>query len=306
MPFHQTNLNDLLALDALLSERHITRAARRCGISQSAMSHALRRLRDTLGDPLLVRGGSGLVCTPRAQQLGEVVSRTLAELREAMFPPPPFEPSTSERCFRIAAVDLMTLPLLVPLLRRLEREAPRCSVSMHTLDPNRYLQQLEDDELDAVILGPEDTRGMRRRALCNEPMVCVLSASHPVLQEPWTRESFASLRHALVMPHDQISGDFEATLRELAGEFDIKLRVPYFVAGALAAVLSGLALVVSAQLAHTVGELASVAIRPLPFDFGPVAIWLVWHPKNDDDAANRWLREAVLDIWRESADADSR
>jgi DNA-binding transcriptional LysR family regulator len=124
MSLRLLNLNDLVALDALLTEGHITRAAARSGISQSAMSHTLGRLRDVLGDPLLVRGRGGMVLTPRATRLAGVVRRSLAELEEALFDEPAFDPATSTRTFTIACVDVIAAPLLIPLTAVMERTAP--------------------------------------------------------------------------------------------------------------------------------------------------------------------------------------
>jgi DNA-binding transcriptional LysR family regulator len=298
MSFQQINLNDLLALEALLVECHITRAAQRCGISQSAMSHALKRLRTTLGDPLLVRGQSGFVLTPRATRLAVVVTRALAELQHAMFVAPPFEPTTSKRVFRVACVDLVVIPMLVPLMRRLEHEAPGVSVVVQPLEPQRFLQQLEDDEIDLVILGPESTPGMSRSHLYDERLVCVLHADHPAVHEPWTRERFGALRHAMIAPHEGVMTELERMLAAHGLDLYVVLRVPYFVAGTMAAALCKLALMVSHSMASSLAELMPIVVRELPFELPSLPIWQVWHPKNDGDAAIQWFRDAVARSFR--------
>src|ERR1700733_1244627 len=120
----QLNLNDLVALDALLGERHVTRAADRLHVTQSAMSHTLRRLREVLGDPLLVRGAAGLTPTPRGMRLARAVRVALDEIDGALRDEVGFVPETSHRTFRIAFVDLVAVPLLVPLARRLAGRGP--------------------------------------------------------------------------------------------------------------------------------------------------------------------------------------
>lgn len=292
MMFQGVSLNDLQALEALLRERHITRAAQRCGVTQSAMSHALRRLRDKLGDPLLVRGQSGFVLTSRAARLAEVVTRALAELQQAMFVAPAFDPATSERAFHVACVDLV-MPMVAPLMRMLEREAPRVGLVVHQLDPTRFLQQLEDGALDQVIIGPEPTPGMRRRHLYDDRLVCMLRAEHPAAHAPLTLEAFHSLRHAMITPHDGVLADLNRMLQERGISLRMTLRVPYFVAGTLAAAHSDLAFLVPRSMAAHLADLLPVAIRELPFDMPALPIWQVWHPKNEDDEAAAWFRGAV-------------
>lgn len=293
MPLRRVNLNDLLALEALLAERHITRAAQRCGVTQSAMSHALRRLRDTLGDPLLVRGRSGFVLTPRAVRLSRVVTRALTDIHDAMFVAPAFEPATSERRFQVACVDLV-IPMLVPLMRRLEREAPRVSLVVHQLDPAQFLQQLEDDEIDVVLLGPEPAPGMCRHHLYDEHLVCVLHDEHPAAQAPLTLEVFQSLRHAMITPHDGVMTELNRMLEERGIALRVVLRVPYFVAGTMAAALSDLALLVPQSMAVRLARLMPVVIRELPFELPALAITQAWHPKNSDDQAAAWFRDAMV------------
>lgn len=298
MSFQQINLNDLLALEALLVECHITRAAQRCGISQSAMSHALRRLRATLGDPLLVRGQSGFVLTPRAARLAVVVTRALAELQHAMFVAPSFEPATSKREFHVGCVDLVVIPMLVPLMRTLEHEAPGVAVVVHPLEPQRFLQQLEEGGLDLVILGPEPTPGMRRSHLYDESLVCVLHAEHPAAQGPWTLERFRALRHAMIAPHEGVITALERMLSAHGVDLHVVLRVPYFVAGTMAAALCKLALMVSRSMATSLAELMPIVVRELPFELPSLPVSQVWHPKNDDDAGIAWFRDAVARSFR--------
>lgn len=292
MPIRRANLNDLLALEALLAERHITRAAQRCGVTQSAMSHALRRLRDTLGDPLLVRGRSGFVLTPRAARLARVVTRALAELQDAMFVAPVFDPATSERTFHVACVDLI-IPMLVPLMRTLERQAPEVSLIVHQLDPAGFLQQLEDDELDVVLLGPEPAPGMCRRHLYDEHLVCVLHAEHPAAREPFTLEAFLSLRHAIIAPHDGVMADVNRMMEERGVALRVVLRLPYFVAGTMAAALCDLALLVPQSTAVELTRLIPAVIRDLPIDLPALPITQVWHPKSSEDDGALWFRDAM-------------
>ena len=124
---HGIDLNLLAAFDALAEERNVTRAAARAGVTQSAMSHTLRRLRDLLGDPLLVRGGGGMVLTPRAEALRAPLRAALAELARVLDEPAQFDPATSTRGFRVVAPDLFDMLALPRLLPRLAAQAPGMS-----------------------------------------------------------------------------------------------------------------------------------------------------------------------------------
>jgi DNA-binding transcriptional LysR family regulator len=295
MSLHRLNLNDLVALDALLTERHITRAAARSSISQSAMSHTLGRLRDVLGDPLLVRGRGGMVLTPRATRLAGVVRRSLAELEEALFDEPAFDPATSTRTFTIACVDVIAAPLLVPLAAVMERTAPQVRITMTSLRADRFCDELERDEIDLAIVGPEPSAGMVRRVLYHEDPVCVVRRGHPVLRKTWGIEAFRSLRHIVIDPHG--SFDIEAVL---ATPVDVALRVPYFLVSPIVVAASNLALVCSRRLAVAMGRDFPLHALPMPMPMPPFPISKVWHPKREADPALRWLRETIASALTES------
>jgi DNA-binding transcriptional LysR family regulator len=295
MSLRLLNLNDLVALDALLTEGHITRAAARSGISQSAMSHTLGRLRDVLGDPLLVRGRGGMVLTPRATRLAGVVRRSLAELEEALFDEPAFDPATSTRTFTIACVDVIAAPLLIPLTAVMERTAPQVRITMTSLRADRFCDELERDEIDLAIVGPEPSAGLTRRILYHEEPVCVVRRGHPVLRKTWGIDAFRGLRHVVIDPHG--SFDIEAIL---ATPIDIALRVPYFLVGPIVVASSDLALVCSRRLAVAMGRDFPLHVLPMPLPMPPFPICKVWHPKRESDPALRWLRETIATALAES------
>jgi DNA-binding transcriptional LysR family regulator len=297
MSLSRLNLNDLVALDALLTERHITRAAARSSISQSAMSHTLGRLRDVLGDPLLVRGRGGMVLTPRAAQLAGVVRRSLAELEHALFDEPAFDPTTSTRTFTIACVDVVAAPILIPLAAVMERAAPQVRITMTSLRADRYCDELERDEIDLAIVGPEPSEGMVRRVLYHEEAVCVVRRGHPVLRKTWDIDAFRGLRHVVIDPHGRGSFDIVGLL---ATPIDIALRVPYFMVGPIVVASSDMALMCSRRLAVAMGRDFPLHVLPMPVPMPPMAISKVWHPKRETDPALRWLRETIASALTES------
>lgn len=292
MPLGQLNLNDLVALDALLEERHVTRAARRNGVSQSAMSHTLRRLRQALGDPLLVRGSSDLVLTPRAQSLQATVRRNLAELENALFQDPRFEPATSERQFAVACLDLVVVQLVGPLMSRLGREAPGVRIVVRPVEPERLVADLESDRVDVAVVGPERSPGMRRLVLYGDDLVCAMRRGHPAARRSWTAEAYRALRHAVIIP-PTVEREMLHYLSTQGIEIAEVLRLPTFVAAAMVIADSDLVLTGPRSLLVHVASRLQLHVMDLPMKVVAVPVSMIWHPKDDDDPASGWLRAMI-------------
>lgn len=298
MRLERLNLNDLVALDALLDERHVTRAAQRTGVSQSAMSHTLRRLRTALGDPLLVRGGSDLVLTPRARGLYASVRRSLAELERALFHDAGFEPATSDRQFAIACLDIVVVQLLAPLMSRLEREAPRVRVVVRPVDADRIVEQLESDHIDVAVVGPEASPGMSRLALFDDRLACALRRGHPATARPWNARAYRGLRHAFIVPPG-VEREMDHFMSVHGIEVREVLRLPTFVAAMMVIADSDLVLTTSRGLIVHAASRLPLEVLDLPMKTVPLPVSMVWHPKDDQDPARRWLRDMIGAILRQ-------
>ena len=165
------DLNLLAALDVLLRERNVTRAAKRLGITQSAMSHKLKRLREELDDPLFVTAPGGLVPTARAESLEEPLRRALQDVAAAVRASAPFDPSTAEREVRVACVDAIELTLLPDILARLARDAPKVRLSIRRRGP-RSMDELASGELDLIVApGGVSTRSGTTREATSATLV---------------------------------------------------------------------------------------------------------------------------------------
>jgi DNA-binding transcriptional LysR family regulator len=300
MQLRRLNLNDLLALDALLSERHVTRAAARSGLSQSAMSHTLRRLREQLGDPLLVRGANGLLPTPRGLELATRLRQALAELEQTLFDVPAFDPATSDRTFTVACIDLVTLPLLPPVLAIIAAEAPGLRIVVRPLRADRLVDELERDELDVALVGSEATPGMRRQHVYSEDFVCIVREGHPALRRRWNRDRYRALPHIMISPHGEDETALERTLAKHGVRLPVVLRVPYFVVGPIMVALSNLALTAPRRLAAGMATDFPLRLLELPVSIPGVEIAQVWHPKNDRDPALSWLRDSIVAAFAQS------
>jgi DNA-binding transcriptional LysR family regulator len=317
------DLNLVVAFDALAREGNVTRAAERVGVTQSAMSHALRRLRDLLGDPLLVRGQAGMLLTPRAEALRVPLRSGLITLGRALSRPEVFEPESARRAFRLASPDLFDVLVLPRLLERMRQEAPGVDLVIVSTEGRRLADSLETGEVDVAIApridGPDSTipalRGssLLRRTLFHDSMVCLLRADHPALARKTARkaprskkpparalplDTYASLSHVLVSPQGEGPGLADALLARHCLTRRIALRIPHFYTALAIVENSDLVLTAPAGLGRVASE--RVAVVPLPAEL-PVpshAIDQVWHERFSSDAGHTWLRELLLETAR--------
>jgi len=205
MQLSQIDVNLLVSLDTLLRERSVTGAAKRLGLSQSAMSHQLRRLRELFDDPILVGGRGGMVTTPLAETLEGPIRRALLDLGRAIRGELSFDPATAERTFTIATKDSVELLGLPPLLELLSREAPGIRLHGRPIGPSTF-SALQEGDVDLVI-GPDVEQtlgvpfpGLRRRVLSRSGHACVVRAGHPVVARA-QREGGLSLERYLGLRH---------------------------------------------------------------------------------------------------------
>lgn len=296
-----TNLNLLVALDALLAERSVTRAAARVGLTQSGMSNALAQLRRVFDDPLFVRAPGGVEPTARALELAEPVRRGLDAFAEALAPAAPFDPRTSEAGFAVAMNDYAELVLLPPLVRALARAAP--GVSLQVLPAwSRVPAGLGQGELDAAVLdtGARLPAGHRRRFLFGDDFVCIVRKDHPRVGRRLGLRAYLAESHVLVTQERGATGQADRLLARLGRRRRIGARVPrFFMVPALVAQTDLVALVDSRVARWAARHLPLRVLRPpLPLPATPAGVGyqLVWHARSDRDPARRWLRERLAEV----------
>jgi DNA-binding transcriptional LysR family regulator len=191
------DLNLLVVLRALLNERHVTRAASQVGLSQSATSHALSRLRELYGDPLLVRSGRALALTPRAQRLLPAPERGLSDLTATVAVEPAFQPRTARRRFRVGMADYAQAFLLGALLRALEREAPGLDLAVLNFPNLEELTISGDIELALHLTGMTRS-SLASEALFEDDFVCMVRRGHPLVKSRLRLERYVQLQHVMV------------------------------------------------------------------------------------------------------------
>jgi DNA-binding transcriptional LysR family regulator len=293
------DLNLLVALDALLAERSVTRAAGRIGITQSAASHALSRLRRLTGDELLVRGRDGMVPTIRAEAMRAPLRRTLEEIIGTLSSPRAFDPKTARVRAFIGASDYAELVLLPGIMARLVREAPGAElrVLMPGQDP---ASELASGKLDFVIMPSppgDEGQGIRGRHLLSDRFVCIARRGHPLAKtKTLTISSFAGAAHALISPWGMEGGYVDDALARLGLQRKVAVAVPHFLVAPHIVASSDLLLTVAERVAEVVaGPLGLVVLAP-PQELALTGFTLsiLWHERTHEDPARRWLRDVII------------
>lgn len=298
MDASRLDLNLLTALDALLRERHVTRAARMLGLSQPAMSHSLRRLRALLGDPLLVRSGQGMVLTARAEALRPRV-RDVLERVAPLFEPASFEPARCERTFHLVASDFMGWLLLPALLGRLAREAPRASLRL--LPPMEDVPGALDTGRVDLALGvfSRPPEGLRQQRLFTDALVCAVRRGHPQVRARLSLETFLRLSHVVVAPRGLPGSLVDEALAHQGLRRHVALTVPHFLLAPHVVASSDAVTSLSGHLARKLAPQLSLAVFPVPLALPRQSQSLLWHERTQADAAQRWLREVVREVCAE-------
>jgi DNA-binding transcriptional LysR family regulator len=289
------DLNLLRAFDALWVERNVTRAARRVGLTQSALSHALGRLREQLDDPLFRPSPTGMVPTARAQALARPVGEALRLFGRAVARPEAFDPRALERTFTLATSDYGELVFLPRLVARLEREAPGVSlvVRPHELHLERELVSGAHD----LVLTPARSAapGIREEVLLDERFVCVLRKGHPLAKKRLTLARFLALRHVLIAPLNVGEAPVDATLRAIGRTRRVTVRVPHFLSAPMVVAGSDHVITLPARVVAALGA-SRFAVHAPPVPVGGFSVRQLWHERNDADPGHQWLRRVVAEV----------
>jgi DNA-binding transcriptional LysR family regulator len=295
------DLNLLVSLDALLQEGSVTGAARRVGLSTPAMSHALARIRERLGDAILVRSGRGMLLTPRALELKPRVHSAVNEARRALEPERPFVASELSRTFVLHATDYVLAILGAVVDRILREEAPKVCLRCvpNTPDDPAMLRDKGSDL--AVGIYGDLPQEMRSRQLLTDRFVCVVREGHPGVGKRLTLEQFVRLPHIQVAPRGKPGGYIDDMLRERGLTRTVARAVPYFGVALQLAAATDYALTISERIARRHQEALGLRVLEVPLKLRPYALSLVWHPRVDGDAGHRFLRDVFLRASGEAA-----
>jgi DNA-binding transcriptional LysR family regulator len=300
MNISSVNLNLLVAFEALLEERSVSRAAKRAGLSQPAMSNALSRLRATFGDPLFKRTSRGISPTARALDLAAPIRSGLAQLRTVFEKRPDFDLAASTRVFRLAMTDYAEFLTLPRLMRRIETAAPHVQILTRRVDRIFIAPEpeLRAGDFDAAIgFFPEESGldpGTRSCDLFTEENVCILRRGHPALRKQFTLRQFASAGHVGVFYKPEARGLIDNLLAGHGLRRRLQTTTPHFVVAPFLVARSDLIAVMPAGLAASFRKLLPLEIRPVPLHLPPFRMRLLWHEHLEDDPGHRWLRTELI------------
>lgn len=284
------DLNLLRVFDAVHRERNATRAARRVGLSQPAVSNALSRLRSQLGDPLFQRAPEGLRPTARADALAGPVRDALALLEDAL-DGPGFEPARTRRTFRVAAVDYAVAVLLPRVARRLAAEAPHALLQVRP-SIGGTLEMLDEGEVDVGLLirsAPPERFDAAR--LMRDRYVVMMRPDHPLAAAPLDVEAYAGARHLLVSPSNEARGIMDTALARLGATRTVAMVVSQFALAPPLLLSSDLILTCPGRIAAIYGRAFGLAIRKAPFPpDGAGAVSMIWRRRLGEGPAPSWFR----------------
>jgi len=300
MKLESLDLNLLLVFDALATERSVTRAAAKVGLSQPALSNALARLRALFRDPLFERSAGQMQPTPRARQLLTPLSEAISKLREAFETQAAFQPDASDREFLIATNDYVDSLLLPRVVQRLQRDAP--SIALRTVRTD-YLflppvERLQSGELD-LALGffgetPRPNPGLLSRRLLTGRLVCILRTTHPRAGRQLSLRTFVETPHVRVMyPGNERQGSIDTILRSRGLSRRIAVTVPHYLTIPAMVAKSNLLGVVPEQMAHRAARSLRLKIFDPPIALPDITVMMIWNERAQFDRAHRWFRECI-------------
>ncbi|MGM4893948.1 LysR family transcriptional regulator [Tardiphaga sp. 839_C3_N1_4] len=292
------DLNLLVALDALLREASVSRAAMRIGLSQPATSHALRRLRDLLGDPLLVRVGARMELSPRAQAMRAPLAQTLEQVR-GLFVPDVFDASQSDRHFRLMMPDLAVELLMPPLMKKLDSIAPGVRINVVPWRGPSIMTAEFARSLDMVISIGNAFNGFHRQLLYVDSDALAVRKGHPAAARLKTTEGFLKARHVAVVLRGQSEDLIDDWLHSKKLERRIALVVPSYIEALHVAARTDLVAFVPRRLIAALAQPLSLTTIAPPFDPGNDEQFMFTPTRAQFDSGSIWLRKIMLETGRE-------
>jgi DNA-binding transcriptional LysR family regulator len=295
------DLNLLPIAFALYDELSVSRAARLLGMSQPAVSMALRRMRETFEDPLFIRVPGGIAPTPRAHAIIQAARPLVARLQEDLLKGQPFDPTTSTRPFTLALSDIGELAFLPLVLGPLRARAPHCAIRSVSVPLARLAHEMEKGEID-VAMGYFPTlvsKNFRQRRMSSHGFACLLRADHPMRAERLSAADFLAAEHMVIgesgRSQEVVERFFERrrVRRKVAVHASHFLGVPFVVAN------SDLIATVPYALANDFAAMSQrLAVALPPFEIPGFDLKLHWHRRFDNEPRNRWLRERLEELFR--------
>lgn len=296
---HSLDIHDLMTLNLLLQERGVSKVAALTGKAQPAVSRVLSRLREVFGDPLLVRGGSGLLLTDRALELRESLEAILHQVAR-MEAGKSFDPQACTREFKLAVADCLPASFLPSLIALLTLAGPTISVSIRNIDPAFNVSQaLQDGSIDLIINNnPNPREDLRIGPLFNDEVVCLMRCGHAMAGlARLPIELYLAMSHLAPHPSSMTDlGPIDGELAKVGYRRRIVATVPEFNLVPEVLMKTDLVFTTGRLFAEHCARRLALVVVPAPPVFPPMMFYQLWHERNQTSAMNRWLRERVADV----------
>lgn len=297
------DLNLLPPLEALLRHRNVTHAAADVGLSQPAMSRALARLRETLGDTLLVRApGGGYALTPRAQALASQLIVTFDHIK-SVFQEPSFDPARVQRTIRIVGGDPHTILLAPALMARLAHEAPGIDIRIEAYTPD-VVARMESGDLDLAfaVANTPLPPGARSESYAHDRLSLVLRRDHPMAKRKWTMADYARVSHVGISILGDSGSELDAQLARAGVKRRLALTTPHFMAALAAVSGTDMVTTVSRVFASRFADELGLVLKEPPLPHTGLELTMVWSHVRAADPVLAWLRTVIRDVAQTTMD----
>lgn len=301
MNLSKVNLNLLVAFDALMKERHVTRAGAQLYITQSAMSNILKQLRELFQDELFVRGAaSSMTPTPRALELAQSIKIALEKTEQVFAKLQPFNPKIERRKFILAMSDYAEFVLLPTLVQKITHLAPGIDIEIKHLNylKENNIKEMEEDKFDLAIgIYSKIPSPLEKQVLFTDDPVCVGDSNNPIFKKTITMEEYIEAKHLFILFFEAAEHSYaHKLLQKLNRQRRIVVTVPRTLSAIYALPNTQLIATVLKRVVDKIGKNLKLKSQPIPFEYPLPTVMQVWHPKNGRDPAQVWLRNLIKEI----------
>ena len=289
------DLNLLRVFGAVHAEGHIGRAAKRLGITQPAVSHAIQRLRDSVGDPLFIRSGKGVEPTARADEMAAYVRDSLESAMAAIATPQRFDPATSKRVFHVGLPDHAVAKYAPLIHATFSHRAPKLGIHLHDVQTPEAIRLVEQGDIDMAANVIEDLpKRFKSMPLFTSQIVVIASKQNPYIKGKIDLSGYHKARHLMYSAPPPMNRALGEGLAKWGITRDIGMTISSHLAVPLIIANSDLIATVTREIAEPYVEKYGLQMFKLPFDIPDVQVSLFWHERNDRDAGHQWLREMAV------------
>lgn len=301
-PLRQFDLNLLIIFEALITESHVSRAAEKVFLSQSAMSHALNRLRDQMGDPLLVRTEGGLQATPRALEMLPDVQKALQLIKQTLNPPQPFSERSSDRTFRIAATDYFETVVFPGWFSLLQQRAPRINIEIDLIALDTAYSRLEKGTVD-LLVGLDASQPLPSRLTVEpwitEQQVCVAGVGNQQISDRLSLSDYLHQPHVVFFDlESETANPIDSWLSAQSRQREHISRITNYTAGARIVARTDAIMTLPYQMAQLFCEMLPLRMITPPEGIPEVAMTMAQHPLYAEDPAIQWLKKEIQEYAR--------